>query len=683
MHNERFADLEIRVIDKLDYGIAELTVNHEQFFGEGKLDLSVLHQLFRTPSEEQGKQLFDWLFADEKLKKAWIDIRGRYPSRRIRLRIDTDLPEIHALPWELLREERDDHTALDLAASAGTPFSRYLAGSWQVGVPIFQRPLKILVAIPSPNDLTNYGFPEFFYDEEWKNLQTALKGADVQLTPLPTPCTLTTLQRELRKGYHVLHILTHGRYVDGNERAEIVMEDDAKNTVFVHEDEFAEMLARLFTDVKIPENERLRLIFLDSCETAMRSLKNAFRGFAPALVKAGVPAVLAMQERIAVTTAQAFASAFYRCLLGHGQVDLACNEARSELITARADGASIPVLFMRLRDGMLLGQRGHTSSGNDNFWPFLVENIADQQCIPILGPEILQGLLPSAQYIASELASTYGYPFDDNKNLARVAQYMETVGPGRLLREHKKLMRDQLLRTFAADLDEEKRKALLNADFVRLVEELQWSHKVQQLQENEIHHVLATLNLPLYVTTGFDNFMVQALRSVGKHSVRQIGIRWDYAAHARTPLFPLLPAPSPDDPVVLHLSGYYGNAEQEKQIVFSEKHYLQQFAIITQQRDYIIPTNVLGLLAQSNFLLLGFNPSDWEFRLIVQGLLPSIAQTNNEQRSHIGVQIDNFQQPNSEKAISFLNKFLAQCQIDVYWGTPQQFINELHDAWRA
>ena len=60
-----------------------------------------------------------------------------------------------------------------------------------------------------------------------------------------------------------------------------------------------------------------------------------------------------MQEQVPIVTAQAFARTFYRRLLAHGMVDLATNEARSHVITARLPGASIPVLLMRLTDGQL------------------------------------------------------------------------------------------------------------------------------------------------------------------------------------------------------------------------------------------------------------------------------------------------------------------------------------------
>lgn len=67
------------------------------------------------------------LFADERLRSAWGEIRGQYSQRRVRLRIDTTAPELHAISWELLRDAIDEWVVIDLTATTTTPFSRYLS----------------------------------------------------------------------------------------------------------------------------------------------------------------------------------------------------------------------------------------------------------------------------------------------------------------------------------------------------------------------------------------------------------------------------------------------------------------------------------------------------------------------------------------------------------------------------
>jgi hypothetical protein len=49
-------------------------------------------------------------------------------------------------------------------------------------------------------------------------------------------------------------------------------------------------------------------------------------GIGPRLVQLGVPAVIAMQDYVAMDDARLFAAAFYRSLVQNGLVDAAVNE---------------------------------------------------------------------------------------------------------------------------------------------------------------------------------------------------------------------------------------------------------------------------------------------------------------------------------------------------------------------
>jgi hypothetical protein len=103
---------------------------------------------------------------------------------------------------------------------------------------------------------------------------------------------------------------------------------------------------------------------LAACQSATRSMADAFLGLGPKLVGAGVPAVVAMQDVVTVETARKFSATFYRQLLAHDQVDLAVNEARSTLLTAGRVDAAVPVLFMRMRDGLLFAPTDEETSSD-------------------------------------------------------------------------------------------------------------------------------------------------------------------------------------------------------------------------------------------------------------------------------------------------------------------------------
>jgi hypothetical protein len=705
-----YADLEIRLLERGSEGYpVEMTLDGQQEFPRGMLDPATL-PLPWVPSAgpaADGERLFRWLTADPRLTTAWAETRGRQPQRRIRLRIDASAPELHVIPWELLREpdltgpsEPVRSTSLPLAASDATPFSRYLAGQWQPGSPILQRPIRVLVAIANPENLADYGLQAVESDTEWAALRTALTGLEVQLTRFPpalagnpaesgpetvsprtaVPCTLAALEDELRKGYHVLHFIGHGAYSDKSKSAVLYMADEQDRVQLVRDADLAGMLARGLTNTAQHADDKLRLVFLASCQTATRSPADAFRGLAPQLVAAGVPAVVAMQDLVPVETARRFATTFYRQLLAHGQADLAANEARSGLLSAGLPGAAIPVLFMRLRSGELLGQRGRISSERgESFWPFLIRNIARGQCAAFLGPRVNAGLLPSPEAVAEQLAAEYDYPMPNRGDLARVAQFIALSDPDLLRDDYLRILQRGLIAGLGLHPAGDERCRLEMMGFAESARALNWSEQVLAVRENALHHRLAELPFPLYITTNADNFMVEALRHE-KLDARQIGLRWR-RAEAGTPQFVLSPPPGPTSPVVVHLNGYDGDPEQAEHLVLSEDDYLSHIVRLSRDRETILPMDVLGLLSQSSFMFLGYGLDDWEFRVLLQGLIGPLAQTNPGRKMHVGVQLEPAGAPSAKRAMDYLQRYLGQFRIEVYWGTPQQFVDELHAAW--
>ncbi len=688
-----YADLEIRVLERGPQGYpVEMTLDGQQEFPRGVMAPAALPWVPSADPAADGERLFRWLTADPRLAAAWAEARGRQPQRRIRLRIDANAPELHAIPWELLREAGDgDPKGLqkplgsDLAASTATPFSRYLAGQWQPGSPILQRPIRVLVAIANPQNLAEYNLQAVEADAEWVALQAALAGLDVQLTRFPpaaaAPCTLAGLEEELRKGYHVLHFIGHGAYSEKSGSAVLYMADEQGRVQLVPDADLAGMLARGLTNTAQRADDKLRLVFLASCQTATRSPADAFRGLAPQLVAAGVPAVVAMQDLVPVETARRFATAFYRQLLAHGQADLAANEARSGLLSAGLEGAAIPVLFMRLRSGELLGQRGRISSERgESFWPFLIRNIARGQCTPFLGPRVNAGLLPSAEAVSEQLAAVYDYPMPNRGDLARVAQFIGLSDPDLLRDDYLRILQRGLIAGLGLHPTADERQRLERVGFAESARALNWSEQVLAVRENALHHRLAELPFPLYVTTNADNFMVEALRHE-KLNARQIGLRWR-RAEAGTPQFVLSPPPGPTSPVVVHLNGYDGDPEQAEHLVLSEDDYLAHVVRLSRDRETILPMDVLGLLSQSSFMFLGYSLDDWEFRVLLQGLIGPLAQTNPGRKMHVGVQLEPAGAPSAQKAMDYLQRYLGQFRIEVYWGAPQQFVDELHVAWQ-
>ena len=89
--------------------------------------------------------------------------------------------------------------------------------------------------------------------------------------------------------------------------------------------------------------------------------------------------------------------------------------------------------------------------------------------------------------------------------------------------------------------------------------------------------------------------------------------------------------------------------------------------------------NIITKLSTSSLLFLGFSLDDWEFRLVLQGLVQGIDQ---EKTVNVGVQLEIDPKLDETKVTDYFKRYLGQFNIEIYWGSTQQFINELHAEWQ-
>ena len=316
------ADVEIRIFKQEASGYpVEITVAGEGEPGRGYLTADTQPP---APGDNHyadpayGQALFDWFFADETLMKIWAGVRAAHASRRIRLRIDADAAELHAVPWEALCEPPEGkRPALHLAAASATPFSRYWATGIPLGAPISRRPIRILVVAPYQVDFDEQylaqdpGMAKINPQEEFEALRRALQPAidreQVELVFLDPPCSLARIGQELRRGYHGLHLVCHGLFGKQSGRAALLLADASNRAVLETDEAIASMLGQQLVEAGDGNGAQLRLVFLASCQSATRSSADAFRGLAPHLLAAGVPAVVAMQDQVDEETAREFA----------------------------------------------------------------------------------------------------------------------------------------------------------------------------------------------------------------------------------------------------------------------------------------------------------------------------------------------------------------------------------------
>ncbi|MDF1512792.1 MAG: CHAT domain-containing protein [Anaerolineae bacterium] len=341
-------EVEIRISPgTTDYHV-EVSLDDGHVFSGGHLPKSIaLWQPGGNPTED-GHYLFNQLFSDPVVEEAWriaqVEASAQSLPRRIRLRIGTDVPELHVLPWEIMYDGIGH-----LSANPQTPFSRYYPVPKAWGQPLMSHPIRVLGVISNPRDLRDrYQLNNLDVDLEKYILATAFKGLEqgkIRLDFLPSPVTVESLSYVLRRGYQIVHFVGHGRFLNQSKRTELIMENGDGNGHPVSE----QVLGQIFSHADIQPH----LVYLSACQSSSQSSRDAFVGMGPSLVQAGVPAVIGMQDRVSVATARRITQMFYRRLTEHGYVDQALNEARAGLVLSDPAAIQTPVLFMRLPSGRL------------------------------------------------------------------------------------------------------------------------------------------------------------------------------------------------------------------------------------------------------------------------------------------------------------------------------------------
>jgi hypothetical protein len=345
-----YIDLSIRVQDDGD-----ILASSDLGESYGRLNLNqdeiwhILQAIEEDLTQEEhlkrlGSILFDALF-DKKISNQFAALKAEAENmgRGIRLRLIFENPEIAALPWEFLYEES---TNTFLANDPKTALSRY------IDVPLRRQeikpaslPLKMLLVISSPSDLD----PLDSEGEEGlirKALEKHISSGLIQIDTISKATIDAIYQKMNDKAYNVFHFIGHG--VFGNNKGHVALVDEDGRASLLDDEAFANLFLG---------RRGLGLVILNSCEGAMTSSGQVFRGMAPCLVQRGIPAVVAMQYTILDSTAKIFAEEFYRSLARGEPVDRAVQSARNLIsIKVKLDNRDFatPVLFMRAKDGLIL-----------------------------------------------------------------------------------------------------------------------------------------------------------------------------------------------------------------------------------------------------------------------------------------------------------------------------------------
>jgi len=112
-----------------------------------------------------------------------------------------------------------------------------------------------------------------------------------------------------------------------------------------HDLVFAERVARMVRDMNV------KVVVLTTCRGGVRGVSR-WSGLAAALLRAGVPVVVAMQFAISVDAAKEFSYGFYDALARGESIDEAVTEGREKLHKAPGkkgfDDFGLPVIYSRM-----------------------------------------------------------------------------------------------------------------------------------------------------------------------------------------------------------------------------------------------------------------------------------------------------------------------------------------------
>ena len=286
-------------------------------------------------------------------------------------------------------------------------------------------------------------------------------------------------------------------------------------------------------------------------------------------------------------------------------------------------------------------------------WEFLLGRIRQGRCTPFIGAGACAGALPLSEAIAEEWAEQYEYPLKDRKDLTRVAQYLAVQFDSWLPKQHL-------------------------ADLVQKCAPPDFS------APDEPHAVMARLPLPIYLTTNYDDFMVQALRREDRNPRREIccwNKHLEDLVAASDAFSHDLAGLDPDDknPLVFHLHGCGGLKES---IVVTEDDYLQFLVSVASEKG-ITPGRIMQALTETTLLFIGYSLRDWTFRVLWRGL---VASRPNMRYLSIAIQLPPDPNAHSDEeqkeAQDFLDRYFDKLfDVRVYWGTAREFAADLSKRW--
>ncbi len=376
-----------------------------------------------------GQQLYNALFQGS-LRDSWIMAQAiaQNQGKVLRLRLGLKGTRLPRLPWEVLHEgDRPLATGIEVA------FSRYQLGTERKRLVTKRssgatnrlpcesdQTLKILMVIASPSDQETLEL-----SQEANHLKNELSrrpfnsSRKIELDILEQPGREQLTQALEQGQYQVFHYAGHSNLGESGGDLYLVSNKTGLTETLTGDD-LAGLLA----------NNNVQMAVFNSCRGAYTATSNGQdnrkeRNLAEALVKRGIPAVLAMAERIPDEVALTLTRLFYRNLNQDYPIDLSLSRARQGLISAYGSNQlywALPVLYLYREFDGFLSNGDDTTHKRDELFDLPAPPDRLQPSRTVEAPFIAPGRMTSNSFLDMEDESAHGsmagWLDDDDESIA-------------------------------------------------------------------------------------------------------------------------------------------------------------------------------------------------------------------------------------------------------------------------
>jgi SIR2-like domain len=292
----------------------------------------------------------------------------------------------------------------------------------------------------------------------------------------------------------------------------------------------------------------------------------------------------------------------------------------------------------------------------------IVNKIKEKKVLPFIGPEVCQPWIPRGQDIASKWAIENNYPLEDSYQLSRVAQFLaieynDNAYP-------KKKLKSEI-------------ESISPPNF-----------SIEQLR-NEPLAVLADLNLPVYITTNYDHFLEEALKSKGKIPISDF-CRWskelkeyadDYEINSNLYNKDRGLQITSATPLVFHL---FGDMIHPLSMVLTEKDFIDYMLFLNQQnKTRVLPLEIRKKINSEPPLFIGYPLYDKSFFMIFQTIINSDKTYPQPVGISVGIELMPLYYNNKinvEKVREYFEKYTKEMfKLNVFPGSAKKFSEELRE----